>query len=197
MIKRMCVYCASSAQVHQKYFSATRAIADILAENKIEVVFGGGAQGLMGCLADRMVERGGRIIGIMPHFMREVEWDHKRLNEVHFVADMHSRKKKFLEGVDALLALPGGCGTLEELLEAITLKRLGQFTKPIIILNLEGYYDPLLAMLDRCIAEKFMSEKHRAIWSAIKEPAQLIDAIENAPAWDTTAIHTAVLKKIT
>lgn len=194
MIKRICIYCASSAQVHQKYFIATSEIADILAENKIEVVFGGGAQGLMGCLADRMVERGGRIIGIMPHFMREVEWDHKQLNEVHFVDDMHSRKKKFLEDVDALLALPGGCGTLEELLEAITLKRLGQFTKPIVIFNLDGYYDPLLSMLDRCIAEKFMSEKHRHIWSVIDKPAQLIGAIANAPAWDSAAIHTAVMK---
>lgn len=194
MIKRICIYCASSAQVHQKYFTATRAIADVLADNKVEVVFGGGAQGLMGCLADRMVERGGRIIGIMPHFMREVEWDHKKLDEVHFVDDMHARKKKFLEGVDALLALPGGCGTLEELLEAITLKRLGQFTKPIIIFNLEGYYDPLLAMLDKCIAEKFMSEKHRNIWSVIDKPAQLMNAIEHAPTWGASAIHTAVLK---
>jgi uncharacterized protein (TIGR00730 family) len=92
---------------------------------------------------------------------------------------------------DALIALPGGCGTLEELFEAITLKRLGLFTKPIIILNINHFYDPLVALLDRCIAEHFMAERHRAIWSVIEDPSQIINAIQNAPEWLDDAIHYA------
>ena len=148
-IKKVCVYCASSDKIHEKYFEATRTLAKALVKNSTTVVYGGGARGLMGALADTVIEEKGRIIGIMPHFMKEVEFHHKDVNEFIFTADMHERKKQFMVGVDALVALPGGCGTFEELMEAITLKRLGIFTKPIIILNLDGYYDPLLAMLDR------------------------------------------------
>ncbi len=122
-------------------------MAEVLVDHDVAVVFGGGGHGLMGCLADRVVERGGRIVGIMPHFMREMEWNHKQLDETVFVDDMHERKKRLLRNSDALIALPGGCGTMEELLEAITLKRLGQFTRPIVILNTDGFYDPLLDML--------------------------------------------------
>lgn len=190
-IKRVCVYCASSDKVDKVYFDATAALATELVRNNIQVVYGGGATGLMGKLADEAISRGGHVIGIMPNFMNDVEWAHKHVPEFHFVGDMAERKKKFLEMSDALVALPGGCGTLEELFEAITLKRLGLFTKPIIILNINGFYDHLVALLERCIDEKFMSEKHRDMWTILTDPHQIMIALENAPEWSEDAIKFA------
>ncbi len=190
---KITVYCASSEKIHSKYFESTKAIAKILADSNAHVVFGGGHKGLMGQLATTMIEHGGQVTGIMPHFMREVEWQHTGVEQFIFVEDMSERKKQFLVGVDALIALPGGCGTLEELLEVITLKRLGKFVKPIIIFNQDGYYDPLLQMLDRCIDEQFMRPEHREIWSVIEHPEQLLHAIDNAIDWDETAIQFAAV----
>ncbi len=190
---QICVYCASSNQVASAYFEAVDQLAIQLANHQAIVVYGGGGIGLMGRLADQILNRGGRIIGVMPDFMRSVEWAHQQVEEFHFVADMHERKKAFLSGTDALIALPGGCGTLEELLEAITLKRLGQFIKPIIILNTNGFYDPLLNMLERCIEEKFMAPQHRQMWTVIDDPTQVMKAIEQAPAWVPEAIQFATL----
>ncbi|HPV57420.1 MAG TPA: TIGR00730 family Rossman fold protein, partial [Tenuifilaceae bacterium] len=137
---KVCVYCASSNKVDEKYFKATEILAKNLAKNGITSVYGGGSNGLMGCLADTALHEGGKVIGILPHFMDKVEWGHKNLTELILVKDMHERKRLLIEGVDAVVALPGGCGTLEELMEVITLKRLGKFTKPIIILNTDGFY---------------------------------------------------------
>ena len=130
----------------------------------------------------------------MPKFMNEVEWAHKKLTNIEFTDTMHERKTKFLENIDGVVALPGGCGTLEELLEAITLKRLGQFTKPIVILNTNGFYEPLKQMLQKCIDEKFMNEKHLEMWSFADEPEDVIEKIKTAPQWDKNAIHFAVNK---
>jgi len=190
-IKRVCVYCASSDKVDEVYFNATTVLAAELVNNNIQVVYGGGATGLMGRLADEAIRKGGHVIGIMPNFMNDVEWAHKHVPEFHFVGDMAERKKKFLEMSDALIALPGGCGTLEELFEAITLKRLGLFTKPIIILNINGFYDHLVALLDKCIEEKFMSEKHREMWTVVDDPKYIMSALANAPEWSNDAIKFA------
>ena len=195
MIERVCVYCASSAKVSPVYFEAVEHLAKVFVQQQIEVVFGGGAIGLMGRLADVVIQKGGKIIGIMPHFMNDVEWAHKEVTEFHFVEDMHERKKRFLEGVDAVIALPGGSGTLEELLEVITLKRLGLFIKPIIILNTAGYYDPLQVMLDRCIEQEFMHQKHRDMWCFVHDPADVIPAIKAAPVWDRASINFAALRR--
>jgi uncharacterized protein (TIGR00730 family) len=190
-IKQVCVYCASSTKIDNIYLEATEVLAKELVKNNITVVFGGGGVGLMGKLADVVLAEGGRIIGIMPQFMRDVEWAHKQVKEFHFVGDMHERKKKFLDGTDALITLPGGCGTLEELLEAITLKRLGLFTKPIIIVNINHYYDPLIEMLEKCISEHFMSAQHRQMWTVIEDTAQIIEAIQSSPSWESGAIQMA------
>ena len=139
MIKRVCVYCASSDKVDQRYFTATKTLGKILAEHQITVVYGGGSAGLMGCLADSVLAHQGQVIGIIPHFMTAVEWQHNGLSDLVLVEDMHERKRRFLVDVDAVIAFPGGCGTLEELLEVITLKRLGIFVKPILIFNQNGY----------------------------------------------------------
>jgi len=193
MISRVCIYCASSNQVGPKYFEAANRLAKILAAENIAIVYGGGATGLMGELATTALRAGGHVIGIMPDFMRAVEWAHREVREFLFVGDMHERKKKFLEYSDALVALPGGCGTFEELLEAITLKRLGLFLKPIVIFNQVGYYDPLLAMLDRAVEEKFMGENHRDIWTVASRVDDILPAIRQAKDWDPGALHHARL----
>lgn len=193
-ISQVCVYCASSPKIDVAYFEAADSLAKALVAANIKVVFGGGATGLMGRLADKVLALGGDITGIMPNFMNEVEWAHKGVKNFHFVGDMHERKKRFLDGTDALIALPGGCGTLEELLEAITLKRLGLFTKPIIIVNTKGYYAPLLEMLEKCVEEGFMSPLHKSIWTVIEDPSEVVAAIAAAPAWSKDALHTAAVR---
>ncbi len=190
-IKRICVYCSSSMKIGKIYFEETEKLADIFVKNNIEIVFGGGSVGLMGKLADTVIRKGGRITGIMPHFMREVEWAHKGVAEFQFTETMHERKKLLLEDTDAVVSLPGGSGTLEELLEAVTLKRLGLFTKPIVILNTNNYYEPLKQMLERSISEGFMSDKHRDMWTFVDHPEDVLEAVQNASPWDKGAIHFA------
>jgi len=172
------VYCASSPRISKIYFEATEKLALNLVEHNIEVVFGGGSSGLMGKLADTVLEKGGKITGIMPHFMREVEWNHKGVQDFRFTSTMHERKQKFLENIDGVIALPGGCGTLEELLEVITLKRLGLFSKPIVILNTQGFYDPLKTMLEKCVSEQFMEKKHLNLWNFVNEPENVIESLQ-------------------
>jgi len=193
-MKRISIYCASSAQIAPKYFAAAEKLAKILVAQNIEIVCGGGARGLMGKLADTCIAHGGKITGIMPHFMKAVEWNHPEIENLIWTETMSERKLMLLENIDALIALPGGTGTLEELFEAITLKRLGKFLKPIIILNTDGYYDDLKSMLTKCIDEKFMAEDNLVIWNFVDEPENVLYAISNAAHWDETAIHSATLK---
>jgi uncharacterized protein (TIGR00730 family) len=191
---KICVYCASSAKIDKSYFDATEKLAKLFVDKRVEVVYGGGAVGLMGMLADTILEKGGKIKGIMPQFMHELEWAHKGVVDFEFTETMHERKSKFLEGVDGLVALPGGSGTLEELLEAITLKRLGQFTKPIVILNTNGFYNPLRDMLGMFVSQNFMHEKHLDMWDIVDKPEEVLHAIENSVAWTSDAISFATNK---
>jgi uncharacterized protein (TIGR00730 family) len=190
-MKRICVYCAASPRVHPVYFEATERLAQLLARRNIEVVYGGGPVGLMGRLADTMLENGGRIKGIMPRFMKERGWNHPLVTDLEVTETMHERKAKYLVDVDGLVALPGGCGTLEELLEAITWKRLGLYTGPIVILNTNDFYEPLKEMLHRCVSENFMRERHLDMWTFVNEPEEVLGALENAPDWDQDAIEFA------
>ncbi|TAF65367.1 MAG: TIGR00730 family Rossman fold protein [Cytophagales bacterium] len=175
--KKVCVYCASSPLIDEVYFKNTEKLAKLLVQKQVEFVFGGGAKGLMGQLADTVIAEGGKITGIMPHFMRELEWAHEKVQQFHFTQTMHERKQRFLEGIDAIITLPGGCGTLEEVLEVITLKRLGLFDKPIILLSIGDFYKPLEEMLEKCISEKFMTEEHRNIWHFVKEPEEVLQVL--------------------
>jgi uncharacterized protein (TIGR00730 family) len=188
---RVCVYCASSPKIDAAYFEATRRLAIAFVENGVEVVFGGGATGLMGQLADTVLEKGGKIKGIMPQFMNEVEWAHRGVSDFEFTKSMHERKARFLEGIDAVVALPGGTGTFEELLEAITLKRLGQFTKPIIIVNTNDYYAPLRQMLEKAVAQNFMHKKHLRMWTFVDEAEEVLPAIMHTGEWGEGALNIA------
>jgi uncharacterized protein (TIGR00730 family) len=192
-MQNVCVYCASSTQIKPSYFDATTRLGRILADAQLTVVYGGGSNGLMGQLADSALSAGGKVIGIIPRFMCEVEWNHTNLTELILVETMHERKEKMAMMADAVVALPGGCGTLEELLEIITWKKLGIFTKPIVIVNLEGYYDDLIAMLNRTVDEHFMRSEHRKMWEVVETPEEVLPAIQNAVAWNSNARAFAAL----
>jgi uncharacterized protein (TIGR00730 family) len=189
MINRICVFCASSNKVDEIYFEAARKLGDVCVDNDIHVVYGGGAVGLMGVLANRIILRKGKIKGIIPDFMKEREWAHSEISEMVIVEDMRECKKRLIENVDAVVALPGGIGTLEELLEVCTLKQLGRFHQPIIIINTNGFYNPLLDFFEELIDKKFMNPLNRKIWHVIDDPATLIEAIESLPAWNTSGIN--------
>jgi len=192
-LQRICVYCASSSQCDPFYFEETKRLGELLARNGFTIVYGGGGAGLMGTLADAALEAGGEVIGVLPHFMKEVEWGHTGITEMRLVDDMHERKRLMIETSQALIALPGGCGTLEELLEAITWKRLGLHTNPIIIINTRGFYDPLIAQLERCIGERFMLPKHRNMWTVVASIEEVLQALHVATAWSKDALREARL----
>ena len=180
---QVCVYCASSGRIHPDYFNATAKLAKELVAHDFTVVFGGGSSGLMGQLADSVLNAGGKIKGIMPQFMNEVEWGHKGVSDFTYTETMHERKAKFLEGTDALIALPGGPGTFEELFEAITLKKLAQFTKPIVLLNTRNYFKPFIDLMQHSVNEKFMTDDLNEIFTVVDQPEAVITAIQNAHIW--------------
>ena len=188
---KICVYCSSSSKIEKKYFDYTKELAKEFLKENVEVVYGGGGGGLMGHLADVIIDNGGKITGISPKFMQDIEWTHKRLEKLELVDTMHERKSKFLENIDAVIALPGGCGTLDELIEAITLKRLGLFLKPIVIINIQGFYNPLLQMLERCVDQNFMDKRHLKMWNVVDATNNIVDIIKDIPDWTDDALKFA------
>jgi uncharacterized protein (TIGR00730 family) len=192
-IKKVCVYCASSNQSGEEYINCAKELGRILAENNISIVYGGGKRGLMGYLANSAMENNGKVIGVMPEFMVEREWAHKEISELIMVNTMHERKALMIKDTDAVIALPGGSGTMEELFEVITLKRLGMYINPIILVNTNNFYDHLLAFFERMVLDKFLDERHMDILSVIKSPDEILTAINNAPKWDSNALYFAAL----
>jgi uncharacterized protein (TIGR00730 family) len=190
-LERVCVYCASSTEAHSDHYAAARTLGRVLAEQGITIVYGGGSVGSMGALADAALAAGGKLIGILPKFMNDLEWGHKSLTELRLVDDMHHRKRMMIEESDAVVALPGGSGTFEELLEAITWKRLGLFVNPIVIVNVRGFYDPLRELLDRAIAERFMDVRHRDMWTFVDGPEDVVPAFRTPPDWSAEARASA------
>ena len=187
------VFCGSSASCDARYIEAATQLGTLLARAGKVVVYGGGAAGSMGALADAALAEGGEVIGIQPRFMRELEWSHGGLTALQIVDDMQERKRRMIASADAVVTLPGGSGSLEELFEAITSKRLGLYLNPIIILNQDGFYDALLAQLSHCVDESFMGEQHREMWQVVANPEAVLDAIENAPCWSKDALDFATL----
>lgn len=184
-IKRVAVYAASSSQVSSEYIDAAAELGRTLATEGIEIVYGAGKVGLMGALADAALDAGGKVTGVIPQFMVDNGWCREKLTNLIVTPDMHTRKEKIVSLADATIALPGGVGTLEELMEIITWKQLGLYADPIVILNTRGYFNPLKEMLERAVEEKFMREIHRNLWSIADTPRQAADLIRNTPQWDT------------
>ncbi len=192
-IRTVCVYCASSSRVAPVYFEAARTLGKLLADRNIRCVYGAGGTGLMGALADAVFQEGGKITGIIPQFMYAHGWCHLGLKELEVTADIHSRKQRMAALSDGIIALPGGCGTLEELLEIITWKQLGLYLHPIVLLNINGYYDPLLQMLRRASEEHFMRPEHQTMWSVSHTPQEAVELLYSAPEWDENQYKLAVI----
>lgn len=191
---RICVYAASSHQCDPVFHAAARRLGELLAAANCTVVYGGGGVGLMGALADGALSRGGSVVGIIPRFMTEVEWQHPGVANLEVVEDMRERKHRLLTGSDAVIALPGGCGTLEELFEAITLKRLGIYFNPIVLINIKNFYAPLQTFMQQVIAERFMNREHAAMWSLVDSPEDVLERIRSTPRWREDARDYAVVR---
>jgi uncharacterized protein (TIGR00730 family) len=191
---RICVYCASSNQADPRYREAAFHLGEVLADAGHGIVYGGGSAGSMGAVADGALSRHGEVTGILPRFMADLEWGHPGLTHLELVNDMRERKHRLLTGSDAVVALPGGCGTLEELFESLTLKRLGLYLNPIILLDTLGYWQPLEAFLCQTIEQHFMNPEHARMWSRVAEPEDVLPAIASAPPWDAHARERAVVR---
>ena len=179
-----CVYSASSTRIDPAYFEAASELGTLLGQAGISLINGAGNMGLMAATADAALAAGGEVTGVIPHFMVEQGWHHQKLTRLIEVDDMHQRKRTMARLSDAAIALPGGCGTLEELLEIITWKQLGIYLNPIVILNTKGYFDPLLQMLDKAVDEHFMRVQHGNIWHVAQTPREALELIHNTPLWD-------------
>lgn len=174
MFQRICVFCGSNPGRNGAYQQAAAEMGRLLAAEGIGLIYGGGRLGIMGTLADAALAAGGEVIGILPAAMNRPGIPHPGLSELHIVDSMHSRKAAMIALADAFIALPGGMGTLDELFETLTLSQLGYQPKPIGILNIDGYYDPLLGMIEHAIEHGFVRPQHRGIFAVAEEAAVLL-----------------------
>lgn len=179
--KAVTVYGASSPLIDEVYLDAAREVGRLLAEKGIELVCGGGRTGIMGAAIEGSIEAGGTSIGVLPGFMVERGWQHPGLSHMEVTADMHSRKELMARMARGVIAMPGGVGTLEELLEIITWHQLGLYNGHVVILNINGYYDPLLEMLARSIECRFMNPDHASLWHVADSPRDAVDYVLNTP----------------
>jgi uncharacterized protein (TIGR00730 family) len=192
-IENVLVFCASSRSCEPVYHEAAARLGEILAGAGRHLVYGGGAAGSMGALADAALAAGGRVTGILPRFMADLEWGHSGLTRLDLVDGMHQRKQRMVEACDAVVALPGGSGTFEELFEVMTLKRLGLFCGPIVLVDTRGFFQPLVALLESSIRERFMDERHRAMWQLVAAAEDVVAALESAPQWTPDARQFAAV----
>jgi uncharacterized protein (TIGR00730 family) len=176
-MKSICVYCGSSTGVKPVYADAARAFARVLVDSGCTLVYGGGRVGLMGVVADEVLAAGGQAVGVIPELLFDKEVGHRGLSALHVVPDMHHRKKMMADLSDAFVALPGGAGTLEELFEVYTWAQLGYHAKPIGLLDVDGYYAPLVGMLEHTVREGFMQQRYFDILQIDSQAAALIDKL--------------------
>lgn len=179
MIRSVTVYCSSSNRAPSAFFDAALELGHGLALRGIDLVYGGGHVGLMGRVADAVMDAGGRVRGIIPRFLEEKEVAHYGITELHVVETMHERKMKLTEWADAFVILPGGFGTLDELMEILTWKHLGHHSKPIILLNIDGFWEPLLAFFDRIARDNMVGtdhSRHYSVCPAVSAVFSIIDA---------------------
>ena len=182
--KSVCVYCASSTQIDEKYFRAAEELGTLIAQNSLRLITGAGKLGLMNAIQDAALAAGGEAVGVIPTFMINEGWHHEGLTQLIETATMHERKQMMADLSNGVIALPGGCGTMEELLEIITWKQLGLYLNPIIILNIDGFYDNLLVQLNKAIEDNFMRSIHADIWKVATTPKEAIELLLSTPSWD-------------
>jgi len=187
-LKSVCVFCGASPGARPIYHEAAAQLGRHIAERGLTLVYGGGAVGLMGVVADAALAAGGEVIGIIPQSLERAEIGHKGLTRLEVVDGMHARKARMAELADAFIALPGGLGTLEELFEVWTWGQLGYHAKPLGLLEVDGFYARLTDFLDHLVAERFVREQHRAILQISESPAELLQRLDawrptDAPKW--------------
>ena len=182
-IQNVCVYSASSTKIAPVYFAVAEKLGHLLASKGINLINGAGSIGLMAATSNAALASGGTVTGVIPRFMVEQGWHHTGLTRLVETETMHERKRLMAEMSDGVIALPGGCGTLEELLEIITWKQLGLYLKPIVVLNADGYFNPLLEMLQKAIDENFMRPEHGNIWIVAHTPEEAVQLLYDTPVW--------------
>lgn len=192
-LRRVCVFCGSQRGMRPEYAQAAATLGRLLAQRRLGLVFGGGHIGLMGVLADAALAAGGEVIGVIPQLLVDRELAHPHLTELRIVRSMHERKALMAELADAFIALPGGLGTLEELCEVLTWAQLGLHAKPCGCLNVCGYFDPLVGLLDRAVEEGFLQASHRSLVEMKAEPEALLFALEarlprQQPPWQPDTV---------
>ncbi len=183
-VQRVCVYSASSTKIDPVYFEYAAELGQILAQQHIHLINGAGRMGLMAACANAVLENGGEVTGIIPRFMVEQGWQHDGLTQLIETNNMHERKELMAKLSDGIIALPGGCGTMEELLGIITWKQLGLYLKPIIILNIRHFFNPLIKMLQQAVEENFMRPEHAKIWQIANTPSQAVELLYTTPWWN-------------
>lgn len=179
----ICVFASSSSRIDNEYATAAERLGILLAKAEMNVVFGGGGIGLMGKLADAVIANGGKITGVIPLFMKNEGWDHSSVSEMIVTSDMGERKKRMLAMADAVVALPGGIGTLEELTEAMTLKQLGLFKGPIIILNTLNFYNSFIDFLEHMVSGHFLRFEHKGMWEIAGTVEEVMLLLEKKDTW--------------
>ena len=188
---KISVFAASSNSIDQIYINAAIELGQLISESGYEVVYGGGDLGLMGALANSVQKCGGKITGVIPEFMVENGWNHTGVENMIITEDMSSRKKKIFSISDAVIALPGGVGTLEELTEAITLKQLGLFNGPVVILNTDGFYNRLIDFFDYLSEKSFIKADHKNIWKIASTPDEALEIINSYDGWNDKWVKLA------
>jgi hypothetical protein len=179
----VCVFASSSSRIDPKYVQAAAELGSLFARSKMNVIYGGGGIGLMGALADAVIEDGGSITGVIPSFMNDEGWGHPHVKDMIITTDMGDRKKNMFSRADAVVALPGGIGTLEELTEAITLKQLGLFKGPVVILNTLNFYKSLIDFLEHMVSGNFLRIEHKGMWVIANTPEEVLNALTNDKGW--------------
>jgi hypothetical protein len=182
VMQRICIYCGSSPGIRNDYADAARALARVLVENKLELVYGGASVGIMGVVADQVLELGGKVHGVIPELLFNKEIAHPNLTELHVVKSMHDRKSMMAALSDGFIALPGGFGTLEELVEMLTWAQLGFHEKPCGVLNVAGYFDHLLDYLDHAVEQGFLKAQNRKMLLCDSDPLGLLGQFERYEA---------------
>ena len=186
-VQRVTVYASSSNALAESYYAAAARLGTVLGKAGLDIVYGGGGVGLMRAMADKALAEGAHVHGVIPGFLNTVEHGHQNLSQLDVVSDMRERKHRMLVDSDAVVTLPGGSGTFEEVFEVLTLKRLGAYLGPIVLVNTDNYFDRLVDLLEHSVNERFMSQIHLEMWSLVDEPEQVFDAMFSATEWSRDA----------
>ena len=194
-VQRVTVYASSSNALAESYYDAAARLGTVLGKAGLDIVYGGGGVGLMRAMADKALAAGAHVHGVIPGFLNTVEHGHQNLSQLDVVSDMRERKHRMLVDSDAVVTLPGGSGTFEEVFEVLTLKRLGAYLGPIVLVNTNKYFDRLVDFLNHSVNERFMSEMHLEMWSLVDEPEQVFDAMLSAKEWSRDARKFASMPK--